>query len=63
MGVCNTPRTHMEVFMKNYNRIVLRLSDEQMDFIKEVAKENGLSVLNAVRLIITRYREGLRYGR
>ena len=51
--------------MKNYkyNRIVLRLSDEQMDFIKEVAKENGLSVLNAVRLIITRYREGLRYGR
>ena len=46
-----------------YNRIVLRLSDEQMDFIKEVAKENGLTALNAVRLIITRYKEVAGYGR
>ncbi len=49
--------------MNKENRIVLRLNDEQMKFIKDVAKENGISALNAVRLIITRYKEGLGYGR
>lgn len=48
---------------KKDNRIVLRLNDEQMRFIKEVAKENGISALNAVRLVIARYKEGQRYGR
>lgn len=38
--------------MNKENRIVLRLNDEQMKFIKDVAKENGISALNAVRLII-----------
>lgn len=48
---------------KKDNRIVLRLNDEQMRFIKEVAKENGISALNAVRLVIARYKEGQRYDR
>lgn len=48
---------------KKDNRIVLRLNDEQMIFIKEVAKENGISSLNAVRLVIARYKEGQRYDR
>lgn len=45
------------------NIIYLRLNSQQMETVKRTARQNGISELNAVRLIISKYKEDMCGGR
>lgn len=65
-GIENPRTPEKEYLMKKYeyNKYTLRVNDEQKQFIKNVAKSNGISETNAIRLMISAYgKECARYGR